>query len=79
MHAADKNQGEEHLTIQTSYSPPPIPVRQFDWSAVYENYEPGDAIGRGETEPEAIGDLKDQLDIATHPKAFSVISSGVSK
>jgi hypothetical protein len=58
------------MTIQTSFAYPPIPTRFFDWQAVYEDYEPGDPIGRGETEQEAIDDLKDQLDIATHPKAF---------
>jgi hypothetical protein len=61
MHAADKNQGAKFVTIQTSYSPPPIPVRQFDWSAVHEGYEPGDPIGRGVTEQEAIDDLLESM------------------
>jgi len=55
------------MTIQTSYSPPPIPVRHFDWSAVLEGYEPGDPIGRGVTEQEAIDDLKD----CNPPQGFS--------
>ena len=29
-----------------------------DWSAVYEGYEPGDKIGWGETEEEAIAELE---------------------
>jgi hypothetical protein len=39
---------------------PPIPLRQFDWSAVRDNYEPGQPIGYGRTEQEAIDDLKEQ-------------------
>jgi hypothetical protein len=38
---------------------PPIPVREFDYQATYEGYEPGDPIGRGKTEQEAIADLQD--------------------
>lgn len=38
---------------------PPIPDRSFDWAAVYENYEPGDAVGTGKTEQEAIDNLKE--------------------
>lgn len=40
---------------------PPIPLRQFDWSAVTDDYEPPDPIGLGRTEEEAVADLKDQL------------------
>jgi hypothetical protein len=58
------------MTIQTSFLYPPIPVRYFDWQAVHEGYEPGDAIGRGETEQEAIDDLLD----CNPPKGFLVIS-----
>jgi hypothetical protein len=36
---------------------PPIPVRQFDWSAVFDGYEPGGPIGFGKTEQDAIDDL----------------------
>jgi len=42
----------------TYFVNPPIPVRQFDWSAVEEGYEPADPIGYGETEQEAINDLE---------------------
>jgi len=47
------------MTIQTSFVYPPIPMRHFDWSAVHESYEPGDPVGRGVTEQEAIDDLLD--------------------
>jgi len=34
----------------------------FDWCASLEGYEPGDAIGRGASEEQAIADLAEQLD-----------------
>jgi len=49
------------LKIVTEYVYPPIPVRQFDWSAVEDGYEPGRPIGYGYTEAEAVKDLRDQL------------------
>jgi hypothetical protein len=48
--------------IRTSYIYPPIPIRQFDWSAVDDNYEPGDPIGYGATEQEAIENLKQLIE-----------------
>jgi hypothetical protein len=47
--------------IRTSYWAKPIPLRQFDWDAVTDDYEPGHPIGYGRTEPEAIADLMEQL------------------
>lgn len=50
--------------IRTRYDPPPIPARvgaKFNWSAVTDNYEGGDAIGWGRTEAEAVADLREQL------------------
>lgn len=47
----------EHKII-TRYDPPPIPIREFDWSAVTDDYEPGHPIGWGSTEKEAVRDLK---------------------
>lgn len=38
---------------------PPITMRQFDWQATYDGYEPGDPVGYGETEQDAIDSLKD--------------------
>ncbi len=45
----------------TDFVYPPIPVRWFDWCAYLDGYEPGDAIGWGRTEAEAILDLEDLL------------------
>ena len=43
--------------IITEYDPKPIPLRQFDWSAVRSSYEPPMPIGYGTTRIEAIIDL----------------------
>ena len=43
--------------IITEYVYPPIPKRDWDWAATRDGYEPGDPIGRGPTEGEAILDL----------------------
>ncbi len=48
--------------IQTSPIFPPIPIRGLDWCAHYDNYEPGQPIGHGATEQEAIEDLKAQVE-----------------
>ncbi|SRR6267143_450080 len=44
--------------IITRYDPKPIPNRQFDWTAVTDNYDLGSPIGYGRTEAEAIADLR---------------------
>jgi hypothetical protein len=49
------------IKIKTNFDYPPIPLREFDWSAVTDNYEPGHPVGYGRTEDEAVCDLKDQL------------------
>jgi hypothetical protein len=43
--------------IRTEFVYPPIPMRQFDWRAVFDGYEPGDVMGYGKTREEAIADL----------------------
>lgn len=43
--------------ITTSHDCPPIPVRDYDWSASREDWDEGDLIGYGRTEQEAINDL----------------------
>lgn len=65
------------MKIVTAYDPKPIPPRQFDWSAADDGYEPGDPIGYGQTEAEAIEDLKRQIEDAadmvpneTHQRCF---------
>ena len=51
------------MNIRTDHEFPPIPDRSFDWSAVDDDtYEPGQPIGRGATEQEAIADLHEQMD-----------------
>ena len=54
------------MKIRTSFVYPPIPVRDFDWSAVdddtYDGAEDGVyIIGFGKTEQEAINDLLEQV------------------
>lgn len=51
------------MKINTHHIFPPIPIRDFDWSATDDNYEPGCPIGYGRTEQEAIADLLDQLNL----------------
>lgn len=46
--------------IITSHECPPIPVREYDWSAAREDWDEGDLIGYGRTEQEAIDDLIEQ-------------------
>ena len=50
------------LKIETHYDPKPIPIRQFDWVATEDGYEPGRPIGYGKTEAEAVKDLREQLE-----------------
>jgi hypothetical protein len=46
--------------IVTAFVNPPIPVRDFDWSATHEGYDEGDPIGWGRTEAAAIADLEEK-------------------
>jgi len=48
---------KERLDIKTYFEYPPIPIRDFDWVAYFDDYEPGEPIGNGRTEAEAIEDL----------------------
>jgi hypothetical protein len=49
---------DELAQIEVSFVYPPIPVRSFDYCATFKGYEPGDPIGYGPTEAEAIADLR---------------------
>lgn len=49
--------------IVTKYDPPSIPIRDCDWSAVYDDYDLGSPIGHGATESEAIDDLKMEAEL----------------
>lgn len=46
--------------IRLSFEHPPIPDRNFDWSATRSNYDAGDPIGRGRTPILALADLLEQ-------------------
>ncbi len=48
--------------IRTEHVFPPIPLRQFDWRAVLDDYEPGCPMGEGPTEAAAIADLLQQIE-----------------
>lgn len=50
------------MNIRTHYDPKPIPLREFDWSAVdADTYDYTEPIGWGRTEAEAIADLMSQI------------------
>ena len=44
---------------------PPVPIRSYDWQATREDYDLGDPVGHGETEEEAIQDLKEAEELTT--------------
>ena len=46
--------------IITNHDCPPIPIREYDWSAFRQDWDDGDLIGYGRTEQEAIDDLLEQ-------------------
>ena len=48
--------------IRTEFIYPPIPIRSCDWTAILDDYEPGDPIGCGTSEIEAIENLLEQLE-----------------
>lgn len=56
------------MKITTTYDPPPIPLRQFDWQAIDADAYDGEKdskkrqIGYGATEQAAIADLMEQLE-----------------
>lgn len=51
------------MKIATRCWPPPIPLRQFDWTAVDDDTCDYDQpIGHGATEQDAIDDLLEQLE-----------------
>ena len=45
------------VMVITTYIKPPIPTRDNDWQAVLDNYEPGEPIGYGPTEADAVCSL----------------------
>lgn len=53
---------EKHGKITTTKEFPPIPMRCFDWLATLEDLNEDSPQGWGETEAEAIADLKQQIE-----------------
>jgi len=50
------------VIVQTEYVHPPIPTRDYDWAAALDGYEPGEPLGQGPTEADAIYDLFLQIE-----------------
>ncbi len=46
--------------VYTAYDPKPIPMRDHDWCAYYDSYEPGAPLGWGASEQLAVNDLLEQ-------------------
>jgi hypothetical protein len=64
--------------IITSQQNPPIPSRRFDWAAVQEGYDEGDAVGYGPTEQAAIACLMGQLGATCEEVANELAKRGFS-
>ncbi len=45
------------VVVVTEYVNPPIPIRNRDWSATLDGWEPGDPHGEGPSEADAVYDL----------------------
>ncbi len=48
------------MKIITQHIYPPIPIRDYDWEAIWEDYDESDYIGYGRTEEAAIENLMEQ-------------------
>ena len=48
--------------VIVEYVNPAIPVREFDYCAVFQDYEPGDLQGYGPTAVAAVADLKERAE-----------------
>lgn len=49
------------MNVRTEFINPPIPIRDYDWSATFQSYEPGDFIGYGATVGIAVQNLYEQV------------------
>jgi hypothetical protein len=49
------------MKIVTNFVYPPIPERSMDWEAHLDGYEPGEPVGHGATEADAVAELFAQL------------------
>jgi hypothetical protein len=63
-----------NMNIITKYEYPPIPLRDWDWSAIDDDtYDgPGCPIGLGSTKEAAIADLLQQIEQNTMTKIYTV-------
>lgn len=48
---------DEGEDIVISFTYPPIPIRNFDWTATRKGWEPGEPYGQGRTPIVALADL----------------------
>jgi hypothetical protein len=56
--------GESRLfAVKTSFVCPPIPIRCMDWQAWLDGCEENGPYGTGSTEAEAVGDLKESIEL----------------
>ena len=70
MENAQDSQTETRPPIRVSFYAPPIPMRDFDWCATTDDYEPGHPIGYGARRQEAVIDLMEQLEDANVLRTF---------
>lgn len=68
------------MNIQTYFDNPPIPSREFDWSAIdVDSYDgEGCPCGRGSTPQAAIADLMGQFGATCEDVAEELIGRGFS-
>ena len=50
------------IKILTLHVTPPVPIRCFDWAAYGPDYEPGDPVGHGVTQQEAVEEYLAAID-----------------
>lgn len=63
MDAMDRAAAEKAFgTIDARLEPLPIFTNAFDWCATFDDYEPGDPVGRGVTKADAVIDLLEQME-----------------
>lgn len=50
-------------TVHYRFIYPPIPIRNFDWEATFDEYDMGDPIGFGRTKEEALKNLMEEKEL----------------
>jgi hypothetical protein len=68
------------MNIKTYFDNPPIPNRNYDWSAVDTDSYDGEGCpcGRGPTEQDAIANLMDQFGATCEEVAYELAGRGFS-